>query len=686
MHAQPENSFIDSYMNGIERPEVVLNTASQSVFEPGKFSSKAMIDLIMDPFTALKPLPVTDYEKYTLIATHLYQKLQEKETSIISPVIQRDISIFGNATNRQYSLVTRVLNPLTVCGDVFSKFTAANPLDNVEKLYARQTIIRMLSEHDDMLQSIEQALQDFAQYESLVADFWKNESNVNFHKMLLGRIYISNAYPFLGFMDRFNFLNNCGYLYDIASIPFKFAGLEPVTSISGFTTRQMMTFNFKEMIIGLPEHIKNTYLGKCMTVGGGMFVIKNLLTPSVFVEDIWPKGVFDSNKALTYAGFVVWQAYMAWSISKDLAHQKKIYNLLHEKMNKVAVMVRAMKKFHTYLEMYPELAQNLEYGYIFNNYFGKNATISPKLKQLFELLETGTFNSSTMWSMRGRVKTAYRLFEEVKAELVDGFIAIGEMDTYAAVARAYKQSQGTDRPLTFAHYITDSATPVVKVTNMWNPLVVNDVIVRNSVTLGADGCPKNVVLTGPNAGGKTTFLKGILIDIIFAQTFGIAPAQSLECTLFSKINAYLSIVDNIAKDQSLFEAELGRIEELLKGIKETGLQGNFTLSIIDELLSGTTANEGKAASYSIAKRIGEIDTSITIISTHFVDVMSKLEPNTTLYKNYKVEAVVKADGSIYYPYIVIPGISTINVVGAMLKNAGFDSQIMEDFKTQLAQA
>ena len=90
-------------------------------------------------------------------------------------------------------------------------------------------------------------------------------------------------------------------------------------------------------------------------------------------------------------------------------------------------------------------------------------------------------------------------------------------------------------------------------------------IVKNTIKLGG-GNNRNAIITGPNAGGKSTFIKSLTLSILFSQTLGITTANSFKLTPFSLVNTYLNIPD-IKGKESLFEAEMHRAREHLVKLK-----------------------------------------------------------------------------------------------------------------------
>jgi len=144
--------------------------------------------------------------------------------------------------------------------------------------------------------------------------------------------------------------------------------------------------------------------------------------------------------------------------------------------------------------------------------------------------------------------------------------AAGELDMYVALAKLYKSREGKEAHYCMVNFIENSTTPIIDAQNFWNPFINPDTVAVNNTTLDAS-CP-NSILTGPNTGGKSTVIKGIMINILMAQTFGIAPAESLTLTPFSKLNCFMNISDDIATGASLFKSEVMRAKKLLDMVQE----------------------------------------------------------------------------------------------------------------------
>lgn len=354
---------------------------------------------------------------------------------------------------------------------------------------------------------------------------------------------------------------------------------------------------------------------------------------------------------------------------------------LQEKLIEVARYVEGLKKIDAVVQANPLLCSILSHGHELHAVLHELPKISDELKQLFELLETDTFQGeSSLFSRTGRVLAAYKLMHSVKDQLTKAVVAAAEIDSYLSIAKLYKEFEHSDSPFCFVNFI-QQAQPHIEFNDFWNPFIDPKKVVVNSLTLPDKDGRANVILTGPNAGGKSTILKALALNVILSQSFGIAAARFACITPFHTVATYLNISDDIASGNSLFKAEVLRAHTLIENVKNLG-HGEFSFIAIDEMFSGTSPEEGRAAAYSVAKHLGQFPNSIAMIATHF-PLLTRLESDTNNFCTYKVSVNLKADGTISYPFILEPGISDQHVAIDILQSEGFDSQILDDARAQI---
>ena len=121
-----------------------------------------------------------------------------------------------------------------------------------------------------------------------------------------------------------------------------------------------------------------------------------------------------------------------------------------------------------------------------------------------------------------------------------------------------------------------------------------------------------------------------MINIIMAQSFGIAPAASLELTPFAKLHSYIDITTNLAEGESLFQAEVNRSKQLKDSI-DSCKDGEKAFTVIDEIFSGTNPDTASKVGFNFLKDRGDDKHNITIVTTHFPRI-TDLEAETGLYE------------------------------------------------------
>lgn len=250
---------------------------------------------------------------------------------------------------------------------------------------------------------------------------------------------------------------------------------------------------------------------------------------------------------------------------------------------------------------------------------------------------------------------------ESDAQLAQIFASIAEMDAYNAIATKFIEGQKSQRKFCFANKI-ESAQPQVQSQGFWNVLVPNAVI--NSMDMN-----QHVILTGPNAGGKTTSIRANLQNIVLAQTYGVAAAEQFNYTQFDIILSYLNISDDLVNGLSLFASEVKRAKDLLEIIKAM-TPGQKLFFALDELFTGTAAEQGEKCAYEFIKKTATYNSALFVYATHF-DKLKQLGTQNIGLMNYKVDAPTKNnDGKLVYPFTLSAGASTINVAEDMAKEAG----------------
>lgn len=180
----------------------------------------------------------------------------------------------------------------------------------------------------------------------------------------------------------------------------------------------------------------------------------------------------------------------------------------------------------------------------------------------------------------------------------------------------------------------------------------------------------NMIITGPNAGGKSTYIKSLLINVLLNQTICISNSEKCITSIYSNVISQINIPDCKGKE-SLFEAEMNRCLSTLNILKKNNKN---TIIIMDEIFNSTNPVEGISAAYAVVKKMNEFKNCKIIFTTHY-NYLTNLSKEKFI--NYKMESLIDND-DIIFPYKLKKGISTQYIALELLKKNGFDKDIIEN--------
>ena len=162
--------------------------------------------------------------------------------------------------------------------------------------------------------------------------------------------------------------------------------------------------------------------------------------------------------------------------------------------------------------------------------------------------------------------------------------------------------------------------------------VMNDETpVKNTVSLN-----KRLVITGPNASGKTTILKMTMLNILFSQQLGYGFYETgTRIHPYHHLHSYLNIPDTSGRD-SLFQAESRRCKEILDK-----LTPSRHFCIFDELYSGTNPYEAIASAYGYITHLTKLDNVDFMLTTHYIQLCKLFEQQNTSSESDKREKIDK---------------------------------------------
>lgn len=289
-------------------------------------------------------------------------------------------------------------------------------------------------------------------------------------------------------------------------------------------------------------------------------------------------------------------------------------------------------------------------------YFPKSNVFCHKL--LNDINEETLYDQKPkLFNNKGRIITQFYQFIQSKECILDALINIGLIDCYYGI---------NENKLTFPEFLNQEK-PYLNISKTWHPNVKNPV--KNSIIFKDDR--RNYLLTGPNAAGKSTFIKSVFLNIYFAQTIGVVHCQEMQITPFELLVTSIRNQDEQGKE-SLFEAEVHKVGAYLDKI--SSIKGKI-FSIIDEVFTSTNYQEGFAASMALCETIGNYKNCFHIVTTHYTKLYKIEKKKETGFKNIRFSVLIDKD-NILFPYKLERGYSKQYVALKLMRQKKLNDEFL----------
>lgn len=203
-----------------------------------------------------------------------------------------------------------------------------------------------------------------------------------------------------------------------------------------------------------------------------------------------------------------------------------------------------------------------------------------------------------------------------------------------------------------------------------NDLVMNQIPPSPPLSRGEQGYIH--IITGPNMGGKSTFLRQNALIVLLAHCGLWVPAKRAQLSLVDGIFARVGSGDVIAKNQSTFMTEMIEVANILNNATAN------SFIIFDELGRGTSTYDGLALTQAILHYVAEIIKSKTLIATHYHELIS-LEKQLPCVHNYSV-SVYETDKEVVFMKKIVKGGANKSYGIDVAKIAGIPEKIIEQAK------
>ncbi|HEV3090102.1 MAG TPA: DNA mismatch repair protein MutS [Candidatus Cybelea sp.] len=292
--------------------------------------------------------------------------------------------------------------------------------------------------------------------------------------------------------------------------------------------------------------------------------------------------------------------------------------------------------------------------------------VTPELKELELAISTAQTRQERL-----ERQLFEALVERIAARagaLSEAACAIAQIDALAALAQCAAE-RGYVRP----EFVDESVVTIEEGRHPVMEAMLHAHFVPNDLQLSA-GDHRFILLTGPNMGGKSTYLRQAGLLAIMAQIGSFVPAKAMRLGAIDRIFTRIGAGDDLASGQSTFYMEMAEAANILRRSTPR------SLLLIDEVGRGTGTLDGLAIAQAICEFLLGLQEQapLVLFATHFHELCS-LAAHSSLVANYHITAVENTarDGAPVFSHRVQPGSSSRSFGIQVARMAGLPSAVIE---------
>jgi len=358
---------------------------------------------------------------------------------------------------------------------------------------------------------------------------------------------------------------------------------------------------------------------------------------------------------------------------RDLSRNSRQYVAGIEERERKRTGIGSMKvKFNSVFGYYIEVTKpNLHL--VPQDYERKQTLVNAERFTTPELKE---YESKILDAQEKILEIERRVFAELRAAIAaeakrirQTALALAETDVlgslaHVAATRQYCRPVILDDSGDGALEIVEGRHPVVEQQEIrgGERFVANDLFL-NSTTHAI------VLLTGPNMGGKSTYLRQAALITILAQMGGFVPARSARLSVVDRIFTRIGASDNLARGRSTFMVEMTETATILNTATPK------SLVLLDEMGRGTATYDGLAIAWAAIEFLHARTRAKTLFATHYHE-LTELAERLSGVKNYRVSVKENAGGIVFLRKVE-PGAADRSYGIEVAKLAGLPSEVIE---------
>ncbi|KAJ1656673.1 DNA mismatch repair protein msh6 [Dispira simplex] len=275
------------------------------------------------------------------------------------------------------------------------------------------------------------------------------------------------------------------------------------------------------------------------------------------------------------------------------------------------------------------------------------AELQTMVKEFNELQET---RNSVVLDIERRM---YQRFDEHYRTWLSAVMVVAELDCLLSLAYS---AQSFGEPVCRPEFVVNpqGGRAVLDIGELRHPCVaaapgLGSSFIPNDTLLGGDS-PNLILLTGPNAGGKSTLLRQTCLAVILAQLGCYVPARHCRLSPVDRIFTRIGAHDDILRGQSTFMVELSETSKILQEAT------SHSLVILDELGRGTSTFDGYAVALAVLHHLATRTGCLGLFSTHYHALTQELREHPEIALRHMDCRVDNEQGDVTFLYKLVEGV------------------------------
>ena len=210
------------------------------------------------------------------------------------------------------------------------------------------------------------------------------------------------------------------------------------------------------------------------------------------------------------------------------------------------------------------------------------------------------------------------------------------------------------------------------------PFEPNDLILHGDGASGTSDAPRRMlVITGPNMGGKSTYMRQNALIVLLAHIGSFVPASKAELGPIDRILTRIGAGDDLARGQSTFMVEMSETSYILHHATPQ------SLVLMDEIGRGTSTYDGLALAEACAKHLANANRCYTLFATHYFELTALAQPGSGI-ANVHLDAVEHGD-SLVFMHAVKDGPADRSFGLQVAALAGLPKSVVREARGRLAE-